>query len=162
MRGKKLLHPFPRTSYNSWRQKCKAGNSLIRSFRSNQLSDWEWFAQIARQMRTVSKSLRSLISKERPWANRSGRSPKMRESLLHSVFRQKRAIRSESRWANSQPCKNVTISCNDNEGSNARSLRCLYCIVLILVQCPFPIIGPRKSQYTLHSNICFKFNKVIL
>ena len=62
----------------------------------------------------MSDSLRSLTKNERPWANRSSRSPKMSkwanrsfflsESLTRSFFRIKRGIRSENRWANSQPC----------------------------------------------------------
>ena len=59
---------------------------LIHSFCSNQRSDCEQFAQIALDKRaTVSKSLRSLMTNERPWANRSCCSPKMSdvsESLL--------------------------------------------------------------------------------
>ena len=47
--------------------------SLIRSDHSNQMSDCEWFAQIAKdKWATVSESLRSLMSKERLWANCSG------------------------------------------------------------------------------------------
>ena len=52
---------------------------------------------------TMSNSLRSLTKNERPWANRSGRSQKMSESLICSFFRKKRGIRSENGWANSQP-----------------------------------------------------------
>ena len=58
----------------------RAGNSLIcssviRSDRSNQMSDSEQFAQIAQdKWATVSKSLRSLISKEQPWASCLGHS----------------------------------------------------------------------------------------
>ena len=56
------------------------------------------------------------------WANRSGRSPKMSEwaylyffskSLIRSFFRKKRAIRSENRWANFQPC--CIVGCSDFE-----------------------------------------------
>ena len=59
-----------------------AGNSLIRSslicsFRSFVLSDCEQFAQIAQdKWATVSESLRSLKTNERPWAIRSGRAEK--------------------------------------------------------------------------------------
>ena len=46
---------------------------LILSFRSNQMSDCERFAQIAQdKWATVSESLRSLKTNERPWAIRSG------------------------------------------------------------------------------------------
>ena len=64
-------------------QRTRAGNllirsSLIRSFCSNQMSDCERFAQIAQdKWATVSESLRSLKTNERPWANRSGRSWQM-------------------------------------------------------------------------------------
>ena len=79
-------------------------------------------------MSNVSKSLISLTKNERPWAIRSGRSEEMSdvseslisltknermsesliflsESLICSFLGKKRAIRSEIRWANSQPCK---------------------------------------------------------
>ena len=43
----------------------RAGNLLIRSFRSNQMSDCERFAQIAQdKWATVSESLRSLMINE--------------------------------------------------------------------------------------------------
>ena len=75
---------------------CKAGLG-IRSFRSNQMSNCERFAQIAQdKWATVSKSLRSLISKERPWATRSGRSwqmSKVSESL-------RLLTKNERPWAN--------------------------------------------------------------
>ena len=52
----------------------RALNLLIRSFRSNQMSDCEWFAQIAQdKSATVSESLRLLRGNEWPWANCSGR-----------------------------------------------------------------------------------------
>ena len=48
----------------------RAGNLLIRSFCSYQMSDRERFAQIAQdKWATVRESLNSLISKEQPWAN---------------------------------------------------------------------------------------------
>ena len=63
-------------------------------------------------MSNVNKSLRSLTKNERPWAIRSGCSPKMSkslvflsQSLIRPFFRKKRAIRLENSWANSQPCK---------------------------------------------------------
>ena len=46
---------------------------------------------------TMSESLRSLTKNE--WIARF-----LRESLIRSFFRKKRAIGSENRWANSQPC----------------------------------------------------------
>ena len=53
-------------------------HSLIRSFRSNQMSNCERFTQIAQdKWATVSKSLRSLRGNEWPWANHSGRSEEM-------------------------------------------------------------------------------------
>ena len=86
-------------------------SSLIHLFCSNQMSDCERFDQIAQdKWATVCKSLRLLKTNERLWANRSGRSPKMSEllvflseSLIISFFCKKIAIRSENRWANSQP-----------------------------------------------------------
>ena len=53
-------------------------HSLIRSFHSNQMSDCEWIAQVTQdKWATVSESLRLLMTNQGPWANRSGRSPKM-------------------------------------------------------------------------------------
>ena len=84
------------------------------------MSDFEWFAQIAQdKWVTMSDSLRLLTKNEQPWASRSGRSPKKSDheqfaQVSHqkcanrSFFRKKRAICSENRWANSQPC--VTLS----------------------------------------------------
>ena len=60
---------------------------------------------------TVSNSLRSLIKNEQLWANHSGCSPKMSESLIFrtnrsftNFFCKKWAIGYENRWVNSQPC----------------------------------------------------------
>ena len=59
-------------------RKCRAGNLLIRSslicsFRSNQMSNCDRFAQVAQdKWATVSKSLKLLMTNERPWAIRSG------------------------------------------------------------------------------------------
>ena len=71
------------------------------SGRSPKLSDHEWFAQVTHQKwATISESLGSLTKNEGVsellvfWAN---------QSFAH-FFRIKRAIRSENRWANSQPC----------------------------------------------------------
>ena len=51
---------------------------LIRSFCSNQMSDYERFTQIAQdKWATVSELLRSLKTNEQPWANPSGRSWQM-------------------------------------------------------------------------------------
>ena len=78
-------------------------------------------------MSDVSKSLISLTKIERPWAIFSGRSEEMSnvseslilltknermsesliflsESLIRSFLGKKRAIRSEIKWAHSQPC----------------------------------------------------------
>ena len=53
-------------------------HSLIHSFRSNQKSDCERFAQIAQdKWATVSELIRSLRGNERSWAIRSGRSEEM-------------------------------------------------------------------------------------
>ena len=65
-------------------------------------------AQVAHQKwATMSDLLRSLTKNEQPWANCSGRSPKMSEwlvflseSLICTFLSKKRAIRSENRWAN--------------------------------------------------------------
>ena len=88
------------------------------------MSDCERFAQIAQEKwATVSESLRSLRGNERPWAIRLGCSEEMSESLIsltknepmselliflsESIIRlfldKKPAIRSEIKWANSQP-----------------------------------------------------------
>ena len=81
-----------------WRIYCNQGwefaHSLICSFRSNQMSDCERFAQIAQdKWATVSESLRSLRGNERPWANRSGRSRQMSD---HERFAQV----AQRKWAN--------------------------------------------------------------
>ena len=118
----------------------RAGNSLIRSFaplHSNQLSDCERFPQIAQVaqwamlminewMSDVSKSLRSLTTKERceritqvahqklatmsdslRSLTKNERMSKslvfLSESLIGSFFCKKLAIRSVNCWANSQP-----------------------------------------------------------
>ena len=82
------------------------------------------------KMSNVSEALRPLTKNEQPWAIRSGFLPKwatmskslraltknqrMSESFfflaIRSFFRNKQAIRSEIWWANSQPCKYVTIT----------------------------------------------------
>ena len=80
----------------------------------------EWIAQVAHhKWATMSDSLRSLTKNERPWANRSGCSPKESEWANHSLFwanrslahlfAKKRVICSENRWANSQPWLNLTL-----------------------------------------------------
>ena len=67
--------------------KYRAGNLLIRSllirsFCSNQMSDCERFAQITQdKWVTVNEPFRSLRGNERPWANLSGRSRQMSNSL---------------------------------------------------------------------------------
>ena len=88
-----------------------AGNLLISSFRSNQMSDFKRFAQITQdkwanvseslrslktnerfaqvahdKWATLSDSLRSLKTNERTWANRSGRSRQMSDSLLRLLM----------------------------------------------------------------------------
>ena len=61
----------------------------IHSFLVSEVSEWLW----------------SLRTNERPWAICSGRSEGMsdREQIAQVAW-QKQAIRSEIRWANSQPC----------------------------------------------------------
>ena len=79
--------------------KIRVGNllirsSLIRSDRWNQMSNFDQFAQIAKdKWATVSESLRLLKSKERPWANRSGRSWQMSD-------REQFAQVAHDKWAN--------------------------------------------------------------
>ena len=69
---------------------------LIRSDRSNQMSNCERFAQIPQdKWATVIKSLRSLMSKEQPWANRSGRSWQMSD-------RERFTQVAHDKWANEQ------------------------------------------------------------
>ena len=105
----------------SYTQGWEFAHSLIPSFRTNQMSDCERFAQIAQdKWETVSALLRSLRGNERSWTNRSGRSPKMSkwvnesffERIAHSlIFGQKTwAIRSEIKWANSQPWLCIDMS----------------------------------------------------
>ena len=69
-------------------------SSLIRSFRSNQMSDCERFAQIAQdKWATMSESLRSLRGNERPWAKHSGCSRQMSD-------RERFAQVAQDKWAN--------------------------------------------------------------
>ena len=100
-------------------------HSLI-SLKSNKRL-WAIPSDRSRQMSAVSESLRWLKTNERPWAICSGRSQKMSdreriaqvahqtwaneriarffsELLIRSFLGKKRPIRSENRWANSQPC----------------------------------------------------------
>ena len=72
--------------------------SLI-SLKSNE--QCKRIAQVAHQKWvTMTDSLRLLRENERSWANRSGCSPK---SLICSFLDKIPAIRSEIKWANSQP-----------------------------------------------------------
>ena len=65
----------------------RVGNSLIRSDRSDQMSDCERFAQISpNKWATVRKSLRLLMTNERLWAICSGRSTKMSEWAKNPSF----------------------------------------------------------------------------
>ena len=96
-------------------QICRAGNSLIRSDRSNQMSDCERFTQD--KWATVSESLRSLMSKERfaqvaheKWAIRS-KFFGLKSYFLYifCTLKKKRAIRSFfffqwAMWANRSGC----------------------------------------------------------
>ena len=60
---------------------------LIHSDRSNQMCDCDRFAQITQdKWVTASKSLRSLMSKDRLWENRSGHSRQMSEWANRSFF----------------------------------------------------------------------------
>ena len=86
----------------------RAGNllicsSLIRSFHLNQMSVYERFAQIAQdKWATVSKALRSLISKEWPWANGSGRSWQM-------SHRERYAQVAHDKWANERFAQKILV-----------------------------------------------------
>ena len=58
---------------------------LIRSFRSNQMSDCERFTQIAQDKWVIVRELlRSLRGNEQPWGTRSGRSEEMSEWVIRS------------------------------------------------------------------------------
>ena len=87
-------------------------HSLLRSNRSNQMSDCERIAQVAHVKRaTVSESLSSLMTNEHSWVICLGRSRKMSkwanrsfflsESLIRSFAHKKRAIRSKFCWLKS-------------------------------------------------------------
>ena len=70
-------------------------DSLIRSFCSNQMSDREQIAQVAqRKWATLSESLRSLKTNERPWAIRSGRSEEMSKWAIRSEHFGKKNLKS--------------------------------------------------------------------
>ena len=87
-------------------------SELLRLLTKNE--QYERFTQVAHQKWvTMRDSLTSLRGNILSWANRSGRSPKWAkewitrffEQIAHSlIFGQKRANRTENRWANSQPC----------------------------------------------------------
>ena len=62
-----------------------------------------WIKILAHYVR-AGNLLISHKSNEQPWANHSGHSPKMSEWANRSFFRKTRAICSENRWANFQPC----------------------------------------------------------
>ena len=77
--------------------KKKLSESLIPSFLMSDVSEWlrsltknEWCEQIAQvahqKWATMSNSLRWLTKNERPWANRSGGSPKMSKWVNPSFF----------------------------------------------------------------------------
>ena len=74
-----------------WAPSIMVGNLLLRSSLicsdcSNQMSNCEQFAQITQdKWATLSRSLRSLMSKEWPWANCSGHSGQMSD---HEQFAQ--------------------------------------------------------------------------
>ena len=74
----------------------RVGTSLICSYRSNQMRDCERFTQIAQdKWATVSKLLRSLMSKERLWGNSSGHSWQMSGSERFAQV-------AHVKWANEQ------------------------------------------------------------
>ena len=72
------------------------------SFRSPKMSDHERFTQVTqRKWAIVSESLRSLTKNEQM----SESLIFLSESLIPSFLDKKRAVRSEIKWANSQPWK---------------------------------------------------------
>ena len=74
---------------------------LIRSFRSNQMSDCKQFAQIAQdKWATLSESLGSLRGNERSWAKRSGPSRQMSDREWFTQVAQKK-------WVNEQFTQNM-------------------------------------------------------
>ena len=96
---------------------------LNRLFRSNQMSDvsallisltkneqpWAICSGHAEEMSDVSKSLISLTKNERM----SESLIFLSESIIRSFLDKKRAIRSEIKWANSQPCLWATwVNCS--------------------------------------------------
>ena len=77
----------------------RAGNSLIRSYSSNQINNWAIRSDCSRQM---SESLRLLRGNERPWANRSDRSRQMSD---HERFAQV----AQRKWANEGSLKKICL-----------------------------------------------------
>ena len=76
----------------------RAGNSLFRTFRSNQMSNCDRFTQIAQdKWVTMSKLLRLVRGNEQPWANPSGRSRQMSDcERISQVVQDKWATMSDS------------------------------------------------------------------
>ena len=85
------------------------------------------------KMSDVSKLLRSFTKNELPWAivrdwlrllTKNERMSEslvfLRESLIHSFLGKTRAIRSENRWANSQPWVYWTVRCKSEPVNIAR------------------------------------------
>ena len=122
----------------------------------------------------VSESLRSLTKNERPCAIRSGRSEKwaivsevlksltkneqmseslifLSEKLISSFLGKKQVIRSENRWANSQPCLQTTWNFFWTANKQVFSLNIENPIILIrkygIHQQPYP---PSPSEYRMH------------
>ena len=86
------------TASKPWLGICSFAHLLICSFRSNQMSDCERFAQIAQdKWATVSECLRSLRGYEQLWANRSGGSEEMSDrEWITQVAQDKWATLSDS------------------------------------------------------------------
>ena len=96
--GQNLYNSLPREVFSGLGICSFAHHSfahlLICSFCSNQMSDFERFAQIAQdKWATVSESLRSLKGNEQLWANRSGHSRQMSDPERFAQVAQRK-------WAN--------------------------------------------------------------
>ena len=109
------IRSFPHFWWAMWAQGSPKMSNVSKSLRAHQ--KWAMWANRSCWSPKMSASVRSLTKNEGPWANHSGCSPKMNEwanssfflskSLIRSFFRKKWVIRSENRWANSQPCWKV-------------------------------------------------------
>ena len=115
---------FTQVAHDKWAnerfaQKIWLKSNFMVCFLYVVLKNNEQFAHSLFLISEVSESLRSLTKNEWPWAKCSGCSPKMSKwtncslfwvnrSFAH-FFAKKWAIRSENRWANSQPWKYLPL-----------------------------------------------------